>query len=156
MCKIETKILLTIGEQEIVGEALAPFKGKVQIATKYGIKHEGRSLICDSRPETIRKSVEGSLERLGVECIDLYYQHRIDSKIPVEEVAGVMSDHIKEGKISHWSVSEATEVWLTANEIVELDAALNGMKMSDLLADTQLNKTGDFGYEQTLYSMSYF
>lgn len=101
MCKIETKILLTIGEQEIVGEALAPFKGKVQIATKYGIKHEGRSLICDSRPETIRKSVEGSLERLGVECIDLYYQHRIDLKISVEEVAGVMSDRIKEGKISH-------------------------------------------------------
>lgn len=66
--------------EEIVGEALAPFRGKVQIATKFGVRHEGTSLLCDSRAETIRASVEGSLRRLNVECLDLYYQHRIDPK----------------------------------------------------------------------------
>lgn len=98
--------------EQIVGEALAPFRNNVQIATKFGIKHEGRSLICDSRPETIRKSEEGSLRRLGVERIDLYYQHRIDPKVPAEEVADVMSELIKEGKIAHWGVSEADEEYL--------------------------------------------
>lgn len=61
--------------ERIVGEALAPFKDSVHIATKFGVRHEGRSIICDSRPETIKKSVEGSLQRLGVGRIDLYYQH---------------------------------------------------------------------------------
>lgn len=84
--------------EEIVGEALAPFENNVQIATKFGIKHEGRSLICDSRPETIRKSAEGSLRRLGVERIDLYYQHRIDPKVHAEEVAGVMLNLSKKAK----------------------------------------------------------
>lgn len=98
--------------EQIVGEALAPFGNNVQIATKFGIKHEGSSLICDSRLETIRKSAEGSLRRLGVERIDLYYQHRIDTKVPAEEVAGVMSELIKEGKIAHWGVSEADEEYL--------------------------------------------
>ena len=98
--------------EEIVGEALAPFKGKVKIATKFGIKHEGRSLTCDSRPKTIKKSVERSLKKLGVERIDLYYQHRIDRQIPAEEVALVMAQLIKEGKIAHWGVSEADEEYL--------------------------------------------
>ena len=116
--------------EEIVGEALAPYKGKVQIATKFGIKHEGRSLLCDSRPEIIKKSVEGSLQRLGVECIDLYYQHRIDRQVPAEEVAGVMAQLIKEGKIAHWGVSEANEEYLRkAHAVCPVTAIQNRYSM---------------------------
>lgn len=93
--------------EELVGEALAPFKGKVVIATKFGIKMEGGKQVLDSKPETIRKSVEGSLNRLKIETIDLYYQHRVDPTIPIEEVAGVIQNLIKEGKIRHWGLSEA-------------------------------------------------
>lgn len=104
--------------EEIVGEALRPYKAKVVIATKFGIgfdKECGKypyPLIANARPETIRKSVEGSLKRLGIECIDLYYQHRIDPNIPPEEVAGVMSELIKEGKIKRWGISECNEEYL--------------------------------------------
>ena len=116
--------------EEIIGEALAPFKGKVQIATKFGIKHEGRNLLTDSRPKKIRESVEGSLQRLGVECIDLYYQHRIDPKVSAEEVAGVMADLIKEGKISHWGISEATEEYLRkAHAVCPITAIQNRYSM---------------------------
>lgn len=116
--------------EEIVGEALAPYKGKVQIATKFGIKHEGRSLICDSRPETIKRSVEGSLKRLGVDCIDLYYQHRIDRQLPAEEVASVMAQLIREGKIAHWGVSEANEEYLRkAHAVCPITAIQNRYSM---------------------------
>ena len=116
--------------EEIVGEALAPFKGKVQIATKCGVRHDGRVIVTDSSPKSIRKSVEGSLRRLGVECIDLYYQHRIDPKIPAEEVAGVMSELIKEGKIAHWGVSEATEEYLRkAHAVCPITAIQNRYSM---------------------------
>lgn len=116
--------------EEIVGEALAPYKGKVQIATKFGIKHEGRSLLCDSRPEIIKKSVEGSLQRLGVECIDLYYQHRIDRQVPAEEVAGVMAQLIREGKIAHWGVSESNEEYLRkAHAVCPVTAIQNRYSM---------------------------
>ena len=112
------------------GEALAPYKGKVQIATKFGIKHEGRSLLCDSRPEIIKKSVEGSLQRLGVECIDLYYQHRIDRQVPAEEVADVMAQLIKEGKIAHWGISEANEEYLRkAHAVCPVTAIQNRYSM---------------------------
>ncbi|MGG4040556.1 aldo/keto reductase [Bacillus smithii] len=93
--------------EELVGEALAPFKGKVVIATKFGIKMVDGKQVLDSKPETIRQSVEGSLKRLKVETIDLYYQHRVDPNVPIEEVAGVIQDLIKEGKIRHWGLSEA-------------------------------------------------
>ncbi|MBT2696131.1 aldo/keto reductase [Bacillus sp. ISL-40] len=93
--------------EELVGEALAPFKGKVVIATKFGIKMEDGKQVLDSKLETIRKSVEGSLKRLKIETIDLYYQHRVDPTVPVEEVAGVIQDLIMEGKIRHWGLSEA-------------------------------------------------
>ena len=116
--------------EEIVGEALTPFKGKVQIATKFGVRHEGSSLICDSRPETIRKSVDGSLKRLGVERIDLYYQHRVDPKIPAEEVAGVMAELIKEGKIARWGISEVTEEYLRkAHAVCPVTAIQNRYSM---------------------------
>ena len=93
--------------EELVGEALAPFKEKVVIATKFGIQMVNGKQVLDSKPEQIRKSVEGSLQRLKVETIDLYYQHRVDPNVPIEEVAGVIQDLIKEGKVKHWGLSEA-------------------------------------------------
>lgn len=101
--------------EELVGQALKPFRNKIVIVTKFGInfdmnsKEVNKPLIPDSRPETIRSSVENSLMRLGIDNIDLYYQHRQDPNVPVEEVAGVMSELIKEGKINHWGLSEVTE-----------------------------------------------
>jgi aryl-alcohol dehydrogenase-like predicted oxidoreductase len=93
--------------EELVGEALAYFKGKVVIATKFGIQMINGKQVLDSKPKRIRQSIEGSLKRLKVETIDLYYQHRVDPSVPIEEVAGVMQDLIKEGKIKHWGLSEA-------------------------------------------------
>jgi aryl-alcohol dehydrogenase-like predicted oxidoreductase len=93
--------------EELVGEALAPFKGKVVIATKFGIQLVNGKQVLDSKPEQIRQSVEGSLKRLKVDTIDLYYQHRVDPYVPIEEVAGAVQDLIKEGKVKHWGLSEA-------------------------------------------------
>lgn len=101
--------------EELLGRALGPYRDKVVIATKFGIHFDESSpavnkpLVPDSRPEVIRASVEGSLRRLGTDHIDLYYQHRVDPAIPIEEVAGVMSQLIQQGKITHWGLSEATE-----------------------------------------------
>ena len=93
--------------EELVGEALAPFRTQVVIATKFGIKiHDGKQ-VQDSSPAQIRKSVEGSLKRLNIESIDLYYQHRVDVNTPIEDVAGAIKDIIKEGKIKNWGLSEA-------------------------------------------------
>ena len=104
--------------ERIVGEALKPYRDKVQIATKFGIRFDlsadtvNHPLITDSRPEVIRASVEGSLKRLKTDHIDLYFQHRIDADVPPEEVAGVMADLIQEGKILHWGISEVNEDYL--------------------------------------------
>lgn len=101
--------------EELVGAALKPYRDKIVLATKFGIHFDmsstatNKPLVPDSRPEVIRASVEASLKRLGTDHIDLYYQHRPDPKIPIEEVAGVMADLIREGKITHWGLSEATE-----------------------------------------------
>jgi len=116
--------------EELVGEALRPIRNKVTIATKCGVQHGGNHLILDSRPETIRKSVEGSLKRLGVDCIDLYYQHRIDPKVTAEETAGTMADLIKEGKILHWGISETTEEYLrSAHAVCPVTAVQNRYSM---------------------------
>src|SRR5208337_70707 len=93
--------------EELVGEALAPFRGKVVIATKFGIKMDpSGQQVQDSRSERIRKSLEGSLKRLRVEAIDLYYQHRVDTNVPIEDVAGTVKDLITEGKVKHFGLSE--------------------------------------------------
>jgi aryl-alcohol dehydrogenase-like predicted oxidoreductase len=96
--------------EEVVGEALAAYRYNVIIATKFGVQFEfgqhGR-LLMDSTPENIRKSVEGSLKRLKTETIDLYYQHRVDPTVPIEDVAGAIQRLIEEGKIRHWGLSEA-------------------------------------------------
>jgi aryl-alcohol dehydrogenase-like predicted oxidoreductase len=91
--------------EELVGEALEPFKGKVTIATKFGFNIGGEGL--DSRPERIRKVAEASLKRLKIDSIDLFYQHRVDPNIPIEDVAGTVKDLIKEGKVKHFGLSEA-------------------------------------------------
>jgi len=92
--------------EELVGEALAPFRDKVVIATKFGFDLEAGGL--NSRPTHIKKVVEGSLKRLKTDRIDLYYQHRVDRKVPIEDVAGAIKDLIKEGKVLHFGLSEAS------------------------------------------------
>lgn len=98
--------------EEIVGEALKDVRDKVIIATKFGVIHKGDHLEFDSSPETIRKSIEGSLKKLKTDYIDLYYQHRIDPKVEPEVVAGVMKELIEEGKIKAWGISEVNEDYL--------------------------------------------
>ena len=93
--------------EELLGEALAPFGHEVKIASKFGIKIEDGKQVMDSHPDTIRKSVEGSLKRLKRDAIDLYYQHRVDVNVPMEEVAGTVKDLIKEGKVKYFGVCEA-------------------------------------------------
>src|SRR6266571_9444168 len=94
--------------EELVGEALAPVREQVVIATKFGITIDasGQQLV-GSRPEVVKQSVEGSLTRLGVEKIDLLYQHRVDPDVPIEDVAGAVNGLIQEGKVAHFGLSEA-------------------------------------------------
>ncbi|MES1262441.1 MAG: aldo/keto reductase [Acidobacteriota bacterium] len=96
--------------EELVGEALAPFRGQVVIATKFGFKldpNTGKQAGLDSRPEHIREVAEGSLKRLRVDSLDLFYQHRVDPDVPIEDVAGAVKDLIQEGKVRHFGLSEA-------------------------------------------------
>lgn len=120
----------TAYNEELVGTALKPYRHDVVIATKCGVQHSPNGLVMDSRPETIRKSVEGSLKRLDTDYIDLYYQHRIDPKVPAEEVAGVMSELIQEGKILHWGISETDEDYLRkAHAVCPVTAIQNRYSM---------------------------
>jgi len=91
--------------EELVGEALEPYKGKVVIATKFGFNIGGEGL--DSSPDRIKKVAEASLKRLKIDCIDLFYQHRVDPNVPIEEVAAAVKELIKEGKVKHFGLSEA-------------------------------------------------
>jgi aryl-alcohol dehydrogenase-like predicted oxidoreductase len=95
--------------EELVGEALAPFRDRVVIATKFGFKldSEGKQVGLDSRPEHIRQVAEASLRRLRTDFIDLFYQHRVDPEVPIEDVAGTVRDLIREGKVRHFGLSEA-------------------------------------------------
>lgn len=122
--------------EELLGEALKWVREQVQIVSKFGIRFDMSSsqvnhpLIPDSRPETIRASVEGSLKRLQTDHIDLYFQHRIDPAVEPEVVAGVMSDLIKEGKILHWGISEANEEYLRrAHAVCPVTAVENRYSM---------------------------
>lgn len=93
--------------EELIGEALAPLRDKVIIATKFGIYIDANGQqVQDSRPETIKRSVEGSLKRLKTDHIDLYYQHRVDTNVPIEEVAGTVKELIREGKVKYFGLSE--------------------------------------------------
>ena len=118
--------------EELVGKALEPIRNEVKIATKFGISMnmDDFKQVLDSRPETIRKSVEGSLKRLRTDHIDLYYQHRVDPNVPIEDVAGTISDLMKEGKILHWGLSEAgIETIKKAHAILPLTAVQSEYSM---------------------------
>lgn len=120
----------------LVGEALKPFRDKVKIGTKFGIHFDmtvpqpNKPVVPDARPEVIRKSVEDSLQRLQTDHIDIYYQHRQDPDVPVEEVAGVMADLIQEGKILHWGLSEVdADTLRRAHAICPVTAVQNRYSM---------------------------
>lgn len=122
--------------EELLGEALRPYRDHIVLATKFGLAFDApesagpHALIPDARPEVIRRSVEGSLRRLRTDHIDLYYQHRIDPSVEPETVAEVMADLIREGKILHWGISEATEGYLRrAHRICPVAAIQNRFSM---------------------------
>src|ERR1019366_4882876 len=95
--------------EEVVGEALEPFREQVVIATKFGFEFDanGKQIGLSSRPEHIKQMTDGSLKRLRIEAIDLYYQHRVDPNVPIEDVAGTVKELIREGKVKHFGLSEA-------------------------------------------------
>ena len=108
--------------EELVGEALAPFRGEVVIATKFGFDTTGASAL-DSRPERIKQVAEASLKRLKTDVIDLFYQHRVDPNVPIEDVAGAVKDLIKDGKVNHFGLSEAgVQIIRRAHEVQPVTA----------------------------------
>ena len=121
--------------ERLLGEALRPYRNRIVLATKFGLTFDTSKpvpypLIPDSRPETIRKSVEGSLKRLNTDHIDLYYQHRLDPDVPIEDVAGTVADLIQEGKVLHWGLSEASEASIRrAHAVCPLTAVENRYSM---------------------------
>jgi len=115
--------------EELVGEALEPYKGKVIIATKFGFKHDGEkgpspAVGTDSRPEQIKRVAEASLKRLRVDAIDLFYQHRPDPNVPIEDVAGAVKDLIQAGKVKHFGLSESDAPTIRRAHAVQPVAAL--------------------------------
>jgi aryl-alcohol dehydrogenase-like predicted oxidoreductase len=112
--------------EELVGEALEPFKGQVKIATKFGfgIEADGKQSGLNSRPEHIRAVAEASLKRLRIDVIDLFYQHRVDDAVPIEEVAGTVKQLIFEGKVKHFGMSEASAKTLRRAHAVQPVTAL--------------------------------
>jgi aryl-alcohol dehydrogenase-like predicted oxidoreductase len=114
--------------EELVGEGLAPFRGKVVIATKFGWEANpndgGKWNALNSRPEHIKQVAEGSLKRLRLDAIDLFYQHRVDLNVPIEEVAGAVKDLIQEGKVKHFGLSEASAQTIRRAHAVQPVAAL--------------------------------
>jgi len=117
--------------EELLGKALAPVRDQVTIATKFGIQMDsGFNQVLDSRPKTIRDSVESSLERLGVDTIDLYYQHRVDPDVPIEDVAGTVKELIEEGKVRHFGMSEAgVDTIRTAHKVLPVTAVQSEYSM---------------------------
>lgn len=122
--------------EELVGEILKPYRNQIKIASKCGIRFDeaaegvNKPLIPDGRPETIKKSIEGSLKRLQTDHLDLYYIHRIDEKVPIEETAGAMKELIEQGKITHWGLSEANEeIIKRAHKICPVTAIQNRYSM---------------------------
>src|SRR5579884_1941454 len=111
--------------EELVGEALAPFRDQVVIATKFGFRIEnGKQAGLDSRPEHIKQVAEASLKRLKTDRIDLFYQHRVDPNVPIEDVAGTVMDLIREGKVKHFGLSEAAAKTIRRAHAVQPVAAV--------------------------------
>src|SRR5208283_3003457 len=112
--------------EDLVGEALAPFRGQVVIATKFGFAFDasGKQTGLDSRPEHIKLVAEASLKRLKIDAIDLFYQHRVDLDVPIEDVAGAVKELIQEGKVKHFGMSEASVKTVRRAHAVQPVAAL--------------------------------
>ncbi|KRL65414.1 dehydrogenase [Lentilactobacillus diolivorans DSM 14421] len=110
--------------EALLGKALAPYRDKVTIATKCGLRIENGKQVVDANPKGIQRSVEGSLKRLGVDTIDLYYLHRVDPHVPIEEVADTMGQLKRAGKIKHWGLSEASPKTIRKAHAVEPLAAV--------------------------------
>lgn len=122
--------------EELLGEALKPYRNRIVLASKCGIRFDedstevNKPLIPDGRPETIKRSADGSLKRLRTDHLDLYYIHRIDRNVPIEETAGAMKELIDEGKITHWGISEADEDTLRrAHAVCPVTAVQNRYSM---------------------------
>lgn len=122
--------------EELLGEALKPYRNRIVLASKCGIRFDedspevNKPLIPDGRPETVKRSAEGSLNRLQTDHLDLYYIHRIDRNVPIEETAGAMKELIDEGKITHWGISEADEETLRrAHAVCPVTAVQNRYSM---------------------------
>ena len=122
--------------EELLGEALKPYRNRIVLASKCGIRFDedstevNKPLIPDGRPETIKRSADGSLKRLRTDHLDLYYIHRIDRNVPIEETAGAMKELIDEGKITHWGISEADEETLRrAHAVCPVTAVQNRYSM---------------------------
>lgn len=127
----------TAYNEEAVGEGIRGIRDKIALCTKCGVRHLGDHLEMDSRPETLRKSLEGSLKRLGTDYIDLYYQHRVDPKVEPEVVAETMAQFIKEGKIRAWGISAVGEDYLRrANAVCPVSAVQNMYSLIDRDTET--------------------
>lgn len=145
--------------EELLGEALRPYRDHIVLATKFGLAFDApeaagpHALIPDARPEIIRRSVEGSLRRLRTDHIDLYYQHRIDPSVEPETVAEVMADFIHEGKILHWGISEATEGYLRrAHRVCPVTAIQNRFSMMARWHESLLPVCEELGIGFVAYS----
>ena len=145
--------------EELLGEALRPYRDHIVLATKFGLAFDApeaagpHALIPDARPEIIRRSVEGSLRRLRTDHIDLYYQHRIDPSVEPETVAEVMADLIHEGKILHWGISEATEGYLRrAHRVCPVTAIQNRFSMMARWHESLLPVCEELGIGFVAYS----
>lgn len=122
--------------EELLGEILKPYRNHIKLASKCGLRFDesaagvNKPLIPDGRPETIKKSIEGTLRRLNTDYLDLYYIHRIDKNVPIEETAGAMKELIEQGKITHWGLSEANEAIIRrANKVCPITAIQNRYSM---------------------------
>ena len=145
--------------EELLGEALRPYRDHIVLATKFGLAFDTpeaagpHALIPDARPEIIRHAVEGSLRRLRTDHIDLYYQHRIDPSVEPETVAEVMADLIHEGKILHWGISEATEGYLRrAHRVCPVTAIQNRFSMMARWHESLLPVCEELGIGFVAYS----
>ncbi|WP_369930343.1 aldo/keto reductase [Xanthomonas sp. NCPPB 2632] len=142
--------------EAIVGKALASVRERVVIATKFGFAFEaGKQSGLDSRPESIRKAAEGSLSRLGIEQIDLLYQHRVDPAVPIEDVAGTVRDLIQEGKVKHFGMSEPGVQTLRRAHAVQPVAALQNeysLWTRDVETNGILDACGELGIGLVAYS----
>lgn len=131
------------GSEELVGEALEPFKGKITIASKFGFEiQNGQRMGRNATPESIKKVVEGSLKRLRIEAIDLYYLHRMDPNVPVEDVAGAVKDLISAGKVKHWGLSEVSPNTLRkAHAVLPVAALQSEYNMAERVVENQIIDT---------------